>query len=238
MTDFDSRTSPMCMGDLINRPSAIKMLGYVYNKKILDAGCGTGYVAKILLDKIADVTLLDHNKDTLQKARNRLKIASVYVGNIYNLPFTQDSFDAVLSISVVMYNLDFVNARFFHEAHRVLKPDGIAVVSGLHPYMFSQRSPAILNQDVPCWLKLKKDKKDANTYLMSYQGLEGAIESIPTQVINYSESDYIQFARNAGFDIEEIKAPIVRKEHLHPALPHWGTHYGYPAYFQMKLRKR
>lgn len=94
--------------------------------KILDAGCGTGQTAAYLYDSYgATVTGLELNPIMIEKAKNRflklqLPIQLIH-GSIEEIPLVDDSFDFVLSESV----LAFVNKpKALNEFYRVLKKGG------------------------------------------------------------------------------------------------------------------
>lgn len=93
---------------------------------ILDAGCGTGQTAAFLFKQYnANVYGIDLNPTMIEKAKARfdqqqLPIKLVH-GSIENLPFKDNSFDIILSESV----LAFVNKeKALREFNRVLKKGG------------------------------------------------------------------------------------------------------------------
>lgn len=93
---------------------------------ILDAGCGTGQTTEFIISQYkCRVTAIDYHPGMVKKARNRLRkhsgMAHVLHGNIEQLPLKDDSFDYVLSESV----LSFVDIqKALKEFTRVLVPGG------------------------------------------------------------------------------------------------------------------
>ena len=100
----------------------------------LDAGCGTGTLARLLAARNCNVTGVDASPDMVAAARahrtdGRLaeRLTFRQIPTIESLPFTDRAFDGVLCASVLEYVLDV--ARCLAEIHRVLKPDGLLLVS-------------------------------------------------------------------------------------------------------------
>lgn len=91
---------------------------YIKNKdSVLDAACGTGY---------ATVGVgIDNDLEAIAFAKKHYK-AKFVVGNILDMPFTDNSFDVVTSFETI----EHVDAnKFLREIKRVLKKDGILVLS-------------------------------------------------------------------------------------------------------------
>lgn len=94
--------------------------------KILDAGCGTGQTSAYMAEQFrCHITALDSNSIMLEKARNRFDVLQLPVdtiqGNTEKLPFDNETFDMVLSESVIA----FTNvSKTLSEFKRVLKPNG------------------------------------------------------------------------------------------------------------------
>lgn len=109
--------------------------------KLLDAGCGSGAYAALLADEVGSIDAIDRSTGMLAAARRRLAVAGhggrvrLCQGNIDELPFAADRFDAVM-INQVLHHLendatnDFPrHRRVFHEMRRVLRPGGVFVVN-------------------------------------------------------------------------------------------------------------
>jgi ubiquinone/menaquinone biosynthesis C-methylase UbiE len=105
---------------IANRLSRIKP------SKILDIACGTGIVTKKIEEALPNSQIigLDLNPDMIEFGRKKLKNSSIEwkVANAVNLPFDDDTFDAVVCQFGVMFFPD--KAAAFKEARRVLKPNG------------------------------------------------------------------------------------------------------------------
>ncbi|MGE8203947.1 class I SAM-dependent methyltransferase [Heyndrickxia sp. NPDC080065] len=97
--------------------------------KILDAGCGTGQTAAYLEETYkCDVTVLDSHPIMLEKAKQRFKYAHLPIkvlrGSVEDLPFADDSFDLIISESVIAFtNINKTLSEYF----RVLKKEGILI---------------------------------------------------------------------------------------------------------------
>ena len=106
-------------------------------RALLDLGTGTGRMLELFGPQIERGLGLDLSLDMLKFARDRLdraglKNCSVRQGDLYDLPLTNDSFDAVI-LHQVLHFLDD-GARAIHEAARVLAPGGRLLVVDFAPH--------------------------------------------------------------------------------------------------------
>ena len=82
----------------------------ITNEKVLDVGCGTAFYA----DLFEYYTGLDSSKGMLKKSK-----ANVILGNAEELPFEENSFDVVISVTALHNVKDFKKA--IKEMERVSK---------------------------------------------------------------------------------------------------------------------
>lgn len=101
---------------------------------LLDFGCGTGTLLKLLIEKHPDIecTGIDNDPRMLKVAAEKLQgISNVklveYVG--HPMPFTGNSFDAVVSTWVFHHLTNKQKTQAFTEIYRVLQPNGKLVVA-------------------------------------------------------------------------------------------------------------
>ncbi len=104
---------------------------------ILDLGTGTGRILELAHDRARQLVGIDTNREMLKCARVRLDSSglancAVRLADIYNLPFPENSADAVL-IHQVLHFLDDPRAALA-EAVRVLKPEGRLAVIDFAPH--------------------------------------------------------------------------------------------------------
>ncbi len=93
-------------------------------RRILEAGCGTGHFAKVLLERYrVPIVALDLGWDGLAFGR-RYGIPGLIQGDIQNLPFHDRSFDLLVSMDVVVHLPRGDEHRAFAEFRRVLEPGG------------------------------------------------------------------------------------------------------------------
>ncbi|MBD1379035.1 class I SAM-dependent methyltransferase [Metabacillus arenae] len=101
------------------------------NVQILDVGCGTGQTIDYLSSFECPIIGIDSNHKMVEKAKarcDRLKDVTILLEDLEDLPFSNDSFDYIISESV----LSFTNIeQSLYEIFRVLKPNGYLVATEL-----------------------------------------------------------------------------------------------------------
>jgi len=115
----------------------LPMLGDVAAKKILDVGAGTGRLSVYLENRGAEVTALDASEKMLEMLKRKNKNIKTVVGEAENLPFGDNFFDVVAAAFLIVHLKD--PAKFFDEAYRVLKDNGIFVVTNIN-----QKNPPLV----------------------------------------------------------------------------------------------
>ena len=121
------------------------------NMRLLDAGCGGGSITLGLAEVVTpgEVTGLDVNDPQIQiatKAASERGLRNVrfQLGNVYELPFPDRSFDAVFSNALLEHLSE--PERALHEFHRVLKSPGVVGVriTDVRGTLLEPADPALL----------------------------------------------------------------------------------------------
>lgn len=94
--------------------------------RILDAGCGTGGMAKYLA-RFGTVYGVDVAAEALQGCRRR-DLTTVARASVEKLPFASGSFDAVVSFDVLYHRAVVNDVAALAEFNRVLRPGGLVLV--------------------------------------------------------------------------------------------------------------
>ena len=112
----------------------------VKDKVVLDIGSGVGYGAKILAEEAREVIAIDLSEKAIRYAGREYlgENIEMMVANGENLPLAGDSVDVVVSFELI----EHLHAQQAHllEVERVLKPDGIMVISTPNRIFYSQES--------------------------------------------------------------------------------------------------
>lgn len=103
---------------------------YVEGGTVLDYGCGSGYGAHYLAPHCGQVIGVDVSKQAIEFARSRyqgknLSYRSVLKAEQAPLPFSDNSFDSVVSFQVIEH-IRHVDV-YLHEIRRVLRPGGVFI---------------------------------------------------------------------------------------------------------------
>ncbi|ONI90890.1 SAM-dependent methyltransferase [Saccharothrix sp. ALI-22-I] len=116
------------------RPAMLELAGDVTDRRILDAGCGSGPLFAALRDRGAALTGIDASAGMLELARLRLGAdADLRVADLADpLPFPDGAFDDVIASLVLHYIEDW--GPTLAELRRVLTPGGRLIVSVEHPF--------------------------------------------------------------------------------------------------------
>lgn len=96
---------------------------------VLDVGCGSGLLLELLRPLSARLVGIDFSERMIRLARERVPEARLVLADAESLPFTDGSFDVVVSATVIQ------NApspeRVLNEIARVLRKGGLAVLTSL-----------------------------------------------------------------------------------------------------------
>lgn len=97
------------------------------HERVLDVGCGTGFLLLGAAERAAQVVGLDATPAMLAEARQRVEAAgwtnvTLREGNAESLPFADERFDVVLN-RLTLHHLANPQ-RVLSEIHRVLRPGG------------------------------------------------------------------------------------------------------------------
>ncbi len=136
----------MNKGNRLMNLETISQLGIVDNDKILEIGMGNGFFVKDILAAGKNVKYSGCDfSDTMVKEASILNgsfaaNAQFILSNADQLPFGDGSFDKVFTVNTIYFWGDA--QRTFTEIQRVLKPDGILIVS-LRPKSIMDKLPVV-----------------------------------------------------------------------------------------------
>lgn len=103
-------------------------------KRVLDVGCGNGYVLSRFAAQGARTTGIDLTQRAVGLSRGRFRLAGLpgafTAGSAEQLPFPDDTFDCVTSMGVLHHTPDTEGA--VAEVFRVLRPGGRLIVMFYH----------------------------------------------------------------------------------------------------------
>ena len=130
---FESHAEHSAYNAHYDRPAVLAALGAVDGRHVLDAACGPGLYAEILVEAGASVVAFDASTVMVERARERLGArATVDLLRLDEpLPYPDETFDLVVCALAIHYVED--PAATFGELHRVTRPGGAVVVSTQHP---------------------------------------------------------------------------------------------------------
>jgi ubiquinone/menaquinone biosynthesis C-methylase UbiE len=198
--------------EVLLNPVLFRLLGNVSGKTLLDAGCGEGYLSRILARQGARVTAVDYSREMLEIAKERtpaeLEIEYRHV-NLEQLESISDStFDIVLS-NMALQDLPDLEAAV-RELHRVLKLDGFCVVSVAHP-CFAAPVYGWVKDEVGGKLYWKVDRYfDEGLEEQDYP--RGAEK--PVFMFHRTLTTYFRTLRDAGFTVTDLVEPKPDPEKL------------------------
>jgi ubiquinone/menaquinone biosynthesis C-methylase UbiE len=123
------------IGSLVKKYESELILGFLKpapGETILDAGCGTGVFTRDIISAGSQVIGLDISFPMLRRAREKsggVRFHPIW-GDISTLPFREESFDKVVSVTALEFIAEAKSA--VAELFRVAKKGGVVVVATLN----------------------------------------------------------------------------------------------------------
>ena len=158
----------------------VSIAGRLAGASVIDLGCGGGHVSYALAPLVGRVTAYDLSVDMLAAVESEAQkrgLANLVTqqGPAEALPFADASFDAVFCRYTAHHWQDV--RKGLREARRVLKPGGIAVFSD------------VVAPELPV----------LDSFLQTFEMLRD-----PSHVRDYSMSEWVDFAVQAGFVVTGV----------------------------------
>jgi ubiquinone/menaquinone biosynthesis C-methylase UbiE len=160
--------------DSFEKGRVLPLLGEVKDKKILDVGAGNGRLALRLAKLGAEVTALDVSEKMIERLKDlKIKRLTTVIGDCEDLLFAEESFDMVIATFLIVHLKDL--KKFFDEAYRVLKPNGLFLITNIN----QRQAPVI---------KTKKGSIEIESY---YHRPEKVIEELEMLAFKIEKNNFI-----------------------------------------------
>lgn len=113
----------------------------VKGKLIVDAACGSGYGSHVLAEQASYVFGVDLSRDAVDFAKDNFKKNNLkYIqGSIDNLPFSDGTVEVLVSFETIEHVDGALQEKFLSEIKRVLKSDGLLIISSPDKKNYSER---------------------------------------------------------------------------------------------------
>ncbi len=204
-------------------PHFLKLLGDIAGLSVLDAGCGQGYLSRILASRGAHVTGIDISEKLIQMAREQdpSHTISYQVANLcQSLPQYSQRFDLVVSHFVLDDVSDYKG--FLSTLASVMKPSSRLVLSMNNPYSLVVRGHV-------------RDYFDTGKPV-SYRGMAQA--GVKVHFYHHTLEEYLDACLAAGLQLQrllDIPTPVDRYKFHRDALMKPGYHF--PFFIVLSLLK-
>jgi len=124
-------------------------------KKILELGCGTGEYTLRLVKTGSNIIAIDISNSLIQQAKQKVNSANFIIANAENLPFKDNTFDAIVG-NAVLHHLNLDNA--LSEIKRVLKSGGS--IAFTEPNMLNPQNLIVKNiKLIKSWVGESPDER-------------------------------------------------------------------------------
>jgi ubiquinone/menaquinone biosynthesis C-methylase UbiE len=135
---------PQTQAELLEHVKAQQIMGILADRgitggRVLEYACGSAGMAAFLAHQQFQVIATDVSINALRLAQRNAALRAVpdeqfttSVGDIFHLPFPDNSFDIVMSYGLLEHFTEAALARLLAETYRVLRPGGIHIVDIIH----------------------------------------------------------------------------------------------------------
>jgi SAM-dependent methyltransferase len=188
----------------LTNAAVLAAIGGPEGLRVLDAGCGEGYLSRKLADSGAVVTGIDSSAELIKAALTHELASSLPlsfdVGSVDYLPYDAESFDLVLCNHLMNDLQDPTQA--LKEFSRVLRSHGRVVLLMLHPCFYNKHA----ERGQP------ENNLAANSYFQNRPVTQNfEVDGLESPAANTSWlrplEDYTEALREAGFVITSLTEP-------------------------------
>lgn len=212
------RAEPILLSDFTARPFLINWSHPLDDMRVLDLGCGEGYVGRQLLEGgAASVTGMDISAEMIENAQAQIPAdagdkLSYSVGSATDLScFGDDEFDVVICVFLFNYLNRAETTQTMTEVARVLRPGGRFIFAVPHPSLAFVRP-----EEEPFYFS-RGDHGYFNGRDALFEGKIWRRDGVGVRVrcVHKTLDDYFNSLRTAGFSsLPELKELHATEEHL------------------------
>lgn len=212
----------------------LSAIGKTKNKIILDIGCGSGWLTKIIAKNAKKVIAIDNSESVIKIAKNENQQTNIdyKVLDAEKIDKLEGNFDIIISaltLQLITPKEKLLNV--LKKCHSKLNNDGNFVILIPHPCFINQNN-RWYNQYI-----FEKDFNyfvDPQKYIVKLKSRKGNIEF---ESNFYNLETYSLLFNRAGFVIKEIVEPKVTKELIDKYQNMWNLELTKPFYIIINLLK-
>lgn len=162
--------------------------------EVLDVGCGNGRFFKIFKEEGMDYVGVDFSSELVKIAKDKYPEGNFRQADGLDLPFSGNSFEAVVSIAVLHHIPSFdLRLKFLKEIKRVLKDEGIVILTVWR---------------MPFWKRLKlllrfSFRKICGVTKLDFKDVFVPWGEVKRYIHIFSERELRRLVKKAGFKIKE-----------------------------------
>lgn len=212
-----ARHEPVLLSDYTARPFVLEACEPIAGLKVLDLGCGEGYVARQIAARgAASIDAYDISPGMIEQAQQAE--AAQPMGIDYrvgdasgDLDLPEGGYDLVIAVFLFNYLDTTQTAAVMRAAHRALRPGGRFIYTVPHPLL-----PFFRPKQQPFWF----DRGEAGYFDGRNVLFEGRIwrrdgVDVPVRCVHKTFSDYFDAMATAGFrEMPAVTELRVTEAHL------------------------
>ncbi len=213
--------------------AVLSAIGDAHGLAVLDAGCGEGYMSRILAENGAKVTGIDFSADLIKAAKTHKLSAELPVtfdvGSVNSLPYDPGTFDLVLCNHL----LNDLNdpAQAIREFARVLSDNGRIVILMLHPCFYNKHA----ERDQPGNNLLTSTYFQTRSVTQNFE-VDGLHSPVPNTTWLRPLEFYTKTLQESGFAITSLGEPHP-SEQLLRSDDWWRTSFTRPLFILMVAQR-
>jgi ubiquinone/menaquinone biosynthesis C-methylase UbiE len=227
----------------IELPTILELLPNLTDKTVLELGCGTGRFSFIFETmKPAHLTGIDLSDEMIGMARtiasdkgSQIQFLQGDIANLSNIPDV--SIDFIFASTVLHFIEDL--SRVMAEVSRVLKPDGTAIFSVIHPVYSAQYPIAHSDNKLPAddeW-KVQYLNKSMRAYVQPWIEFNAEVDDYLCKSYHHTFSDYLEAFIQNDLQLLAMREPTPPEAWKTEQPRKYFSYQKTPTYAIFKLKK-
>ncbi|WP_051162667.1 class I SAM-dependent methyltransferase [Nocardia brevicatena] len=215
-------------------PALLDMIGSCAGRRVLDAGCGEGYLTRELLRRgAAQIHAVDTCRELVDAAERHPEAgggrATYHHADVADLPVPDASVDLVVA-NRLPHGVAAPERRF-REFSRVLTDSGRLVILGMHPCFYASRTDRArgVGPSADSYFRVRTVEQHFT--------VDGLVSPAPSWQQFHSLEAYITMITDAGFTVSALREPHPT-ERQRSSDPWWNENFTRPMFLLLECLRR